>query len=210
MDIDNFIRHRPDLYHLTSKDNITNILLTGELYSTKRIVELTNPLMPDKILKSKRLKHQRISHNGITFDLRDQKPISEKLLKGCLTNGMTCEQYYIYLNERIFFWPNLIRLKRHFKRYRDEQPQIIRVDTSEIIALNPQVKFSRLNSGALRANFHLGGKAPKRGNDTFTNADGFQYGVGDVAEVTFENQCILPKTIYISNHPMGRWTKYEL
>lgn len=208
MEINNFIKKRPYLFHLTSKDNIKNIISTKKLYSTKCIVETTECPEPNKILKEKRMEHKIIKHNDITYMLRDQKPISEKLLKGCLEEGMTFEQYYEMLNERVFWWPTIDRLTRHYSRYESEKPKIIRVSTESVYKLNKsKIEFSHLNSGALRANPYLKGKSPKRGYNTFVIPSKFNYSTSKVAEVTFLWDCLLPDEIYISNSPNGNWKK---
>lgn len=209
MDIKEFQKKRPCLYHLTSNKNLTNISSGKLLFSTKQIVKLTKT--SDEILRKKRTNHITIGDGETTFDIRDQRPISEKLLRGCLLDGMTLEEYYELLNERVFWWPTLDRLSRHFNKYAFEKPKIICVKTSELFEVNPDnVEFSRLNSGALRANSYLNGKAPDRGRSTFVAADKFEYGIGGVAEVTFLNQCKLPIKICILDNPLMRFNNTKM
>jgi hypothetical protein len=102
-------------------------------------------------------------------------------------------------------WPTLKRLWSHFGRYESENPVIFRFSTREMLAANPHVKFCRLNSGATRANSHLGGKPPERGPNTFQAAADFNLPVGKVAEVTFENQCIIAGSFSYTERPDGEY-----
>lgn len=137
--------------------------------------------------------------------IRDQRPLSEIALAKCLEDGWLCKDYYYYLNDRVFFWPTLERLNPHFNRYEDEKPLIIRLNTRDVITLNKNVKFSRLNSGATRPNAYLGGIAPKRGKNTFVVAPSFQFPIRKVAEVTFDVKCVLPQKVMYSSSPVGSW-----
>ncbi|MDO1449641.1 hypothetical protein Q0590_25410, partial [Rhodocytophaga aerolata] len=135
------------------------------------------------------------------FSLRDQKPISEKALGKCLTDNWSVGDFLYHLNDRVFMWPTLDRLWRHFNRYEQENPIIFRFSTHELLDANPHVKFCRLNSGATRANSYLGGKPPERGSNSFMPALLFEFAVREVAEVTFENKCVIDGPFWKSSRP---------
>lgn len=119
----------------------------------------------------------------------------------CLTDGWNVGDFLYHLNDRVFMWPTLDRLWRHFNRYKSEKPVIFRFPTRELISLNPHVQFCRLNSGATRANSYLGGKPPERGANTFLSAEKFGLSVRDVAEVTFQKYCDVDVEFYHSSAP---------
>jgi hypothetical protein len=165
----------------------------------------------DSELKThKRFTHKVINVDGAKIMLRDQRPISEVALEKCLTDNWTVPRFLEYLNERVFMWPNITRLERHFKRYQFEEPVIFRFSTKEIIAGNPHVKFCRLNSGATRPNSYLGGIAPKRGKDSFVTAEKFDYALRDVAEVTFEKVCNIKGAYGIDYDPYGKFANSNI
>ena len=143
--------------------------------------------------------------DGEFYSIRDQQPISEKALKKCLTNNWECADFYECLNSRVFMWPTLDRLWRHFNRYVSENPVILKFETNLLFEVNQNAMFCRLNSGATRANSHLGGRPPERGIETFKLAADYPGNVSSVAEVTFKNKCILPRPFYRSNSPNGDW-----
>ncbi len=189
MDLQKYIEKRPFLYHLTCEENAVNIIEKGKLLSTNALIELSGNKEDNKVKRERRLKHYPLLIEGTQLYLRDQRPISEKALGKCLTDGWNVGDFLYHLNDRVFMWPSLERLWKHFNRYEAEKPVIFRFLAKDIIEANPHVKFSRLNSGATRANSHLGGKAPARGANTFLSASDFILPIGQVAEVTFENEC---------------------
>lgn len=203
MDLEKFIAQRPYLYHLTSKVNAANIITQKQLFSANQLITLSNNKVNDNVRREKRLEHYPLMVNGTKILLRDQRPISPIALGKCLTDGWVVGDFLNHLNDRVFMWPTLQRLGRHYKRYVNEEPVIFRFPTSEIIRINSHVKFCRLNSGATRANSYLGGKPPERGAKTFLPATEFTLPISAVAEVTFETQCDLPDFFSFGYHPEG-------
>lgn len=202
MDIQSFIRIRPYLYHLTFAESIPEIINRGRIFCTNRLLEMSSR---EEFKRIRRSEHVQVVIAGTIFKLRDQRPISEKALSKCLTHDWTCEDYYEYLNNRVFTWPTLERLQRHYQRYILERPKILRFSTEFAIPLNPNPKFCRLNSGATRANSYLGGIPPYRGPETFLSAHEYELSPNSVAEVTFENEFILPNEFCISDNPGANW-----
>lgn len=191
MEIQKFIEQRPYLYHLTSAANAKSIIAKRRLFSANQLITMSENEENDVVKRQKRTSHYKLIVHGEECLLRDQRPISEKALSKCLTDDWSVGDFLYHLNERVFMWPTLNRLRKHFDRYEQENPVIFRFATGPILQANPHVKFSRLNSGATRANSHLGGKAPGRGKNTFLSANDFVLPVRDVAEVTFEDSCII-------------------
>lgn len=203
MDLQKFIIKNPYLYHLTSAQNADNIIATRKLISTNELISLSGDDALEVVKREKRKQHLELSVGGVRISIRDQQPISPVALPKCLTDGWKMGDFLYHLNDRVFMWPTQKRLWSHFKRYAEEKPVIFRFSTEAILTVNPHVKFSRLNSGATRANSHLGGKAPERGPNTFQSATDYNLGISSVAEVTFERQCVLTGPIAIGSVPDG-------
>lgn len=203
MNIQEFTKKRPELYHLTAQENLDLIRKHKKIYSTNKIIDLSGNNNLLKWKRTRRPGHVKMNINGDIFSIRDQKPISEIALKKCLTDNWECADFYEYLNDRVFTWPTLDRLYRHYDRYKSENPVIIVLNTEEVFSLNTNPLFSRLNTGATRANSYLGGKAPERGPNTFLSVKDYVLKVGSVAEVTFANQLLLPNNFEICYDPEG-------
>lgn len=211
MNITEFTTLRPNLYHLTDSANLEPILKSGILYSTDTLAYKSfSKTNAKKFLREKRNAHETITVEGIPIKIRDQRPISLTVLGRSLTNQMSTGDFIELLNARVFWWPTLNRLERHFNRYVDESPVIIKVNSADLIQLNTNVEFCRLNSGATRCHPSYKGNAPTRGKNTFLSSDNYNEGNASVAEVTFVKSCQLPKSLWIGKSPNGRWKKIEL
>lgn len=207
MNINKFIKLRPYLYHLTDRENLDNILSLKRLLSTTTIISKSDILDKDGFLTSKRATHTEIYINATKYKIRDQRPISILALGKCVDGGWSASDFIASLNKRVFFWPTITRLNTHYQRYRSEDPIIIRMRTEKLFEINKNPRFCRLNSGATRANSHLGGIAPARGPNTFLTAEYYSLTPGSVVEVTFEDFCDLPESLHLGNTPYGPWEK---
>jgi hypothetical protein len=207
MDLQKFTAERPYLYHLTSRENADNILSTNTLFSANTLIDMTNDALLQSVKKSRRADHQALLIGGKLFYLRDQRPISEKALSKCLTNNWSVGDFLFHLNDRVFMWPTVDRLWKHFNRYEKENPIIFRFSTPEILEANSHAKFCRLNSGATRPSSYLGGIAPRRGIESFVDAEHFDRAIRDVAEVTFDRQCTLIGPVWTSSRPDGNFER---
>lgn len=210
IELDQFAQKRPFLYHLTAGVNVDSITTSGTLFSASVLLEAADEAEAKVFLRVRRPQHLTIKLNGRLLQIRDQRPLSEKALAKCLEGDLRPADYYEILNSRVFLWPTIQRLQKHYDRYKDEKPTLLRFSTSQIIALNPNLEFSRLNSGATRANSYLGGIAPRRGRGTFRLAKAFDYGISAIAEVTLQQRCLLPRTFECARTPAGPWLLVKL
>jgi hypothetical protein len=212
MNIQEFIKKREFVYHLTDNRNIDIIKLDGILLSTKTIANRTNLNAQEikQFLGTRRAIHCTKEIDDKIYHIRDQKPISTKNLQKCLTNGWTVEDFLNLLNSRVFFWPTIKRLNSHYSRYEGENPVIIKVSSSSLFSLNNHAEFSRLNTGATRSNSYLNGSPPVRGEGTFLPSHQYENTIGSIAEVTFPDSCQLPNNFFIGLSPNGPWEEVTL
>lgn len=210
MTIKQFTDRHPYVYHLTDQTNYNAILSGKRFLSTKDIVELSDIANPNEFLRGKRFNHETIKIGDTDYKIRDQRPISEVVLARSLTDNWTNGDFIHHLNSRVFFWPNLNRLSRHYERYKNENPVIFRFNSADILNLHPDAEFCRLNSGATRCNSYLGGNAPERGPNTFLTANNYPLTASTVAELTVPDFCNLPKNFWISDSPMGQWEQKSI
>jgi hypothetical protein len=209
MNIQEFSQHRPYLYHLTDEENLPLILGGKSLKSTELLAyaAFKNKTEAKEFLRTKRVGHAALTIDTKKFKIRDQLPISLVVLERSLADGLNSGDFLELLNSRVFWWPTKNRLERHFKRYESENPVIIKVITQEMLDINNNVEFCRLNSGATRCHPAYGGNAPTRGKTTFLPPDLYQLNYASIAEVTFPKECNLPSNIWIGSTPEGPWKK---
>lgn len=121
--------------------------------------------------------------------IRDNKPLLESRLKGCLQDGLTPEDWYRLLNQRVFFWPTRTRVDNLLgaATYRSTPQLVLTVPTEQIVDLHHDaISLSIINSGATRP------FARPRGASTFQSIDDFDFearrhrGQQAIAELTVD------------------------
>jgi hypothetical protein len=163
-----------------------------------------------ELLRTRRAEHVPVVlHDGERVYLRDQAPLFEKNIE--FTDGCTLPQLVEHLNRRVYFWPGtesgpIDYGRRHFERYRTEQPAIIRMPFSSIAVANSNrvPLFCPYNSGSPR---YSGGRASPRGPRTFVSAKSFPNGPAQVVEVTFEGSVKLPIGTQVADDVEGDWSR---
>jgi len=202
-----FTSRNPFLYHLTAQGNIKQILCERTLLSTSSIASEVFQSLEERrtFVRDRRPTHVILCTPNRRYTIRDQRPVSMKVLARSLTPGWTAGDFIKLLNGRVFFWPTIERLKRHYDRYASESPVIIRVESEELLDLNPHVELACLNTGATRCHPKYGGNAPTRGAGTFQPPNQIQFELRSIAEVTFPSSCVLPRKFWIGTSPEGPW-----
>jgi Family of unknown function (DUF7002) len=181
----------PFVYHLTSQENLRRIMRTGHLESAAALMRRAARL---DLLRVRRRGSLPIKIDGETILLRDQDPLHQGNI--LFEGGWGLPELIEHLNARVFFWPGgkdgpIGHGQRHYERYRDEVPAIMRVCLRSLLNANPgrEPRFCRRNSGSPRT---VAGKKSPRGPQTFVACDQFPGGPKSVVEVTFEEQVVLP------------------
>ena len=203
------LKHRPFLFHLTAVANLDRILRTRRLDSAAGLLRLAGR---SDLARLKRHNHVTVDLGGERVLLRDQAVLYAGNM--ALEPGWTLEAFVEHLNKRVFFWPGseegpIPYGVRHYERYSDEKPAILRVETADLLAHNPgrPPLFCRYNSGSPRCSSGLGSP---RGANTFRPAEQADFGVGNVVEVTFLDDVRLPARVDIGARPAGPWRANRL
>lgn len=202
--LDALARLRPFLFHLTARENLPRIRRLGRIDSAARLAKLAGR---EDVLTARRRNHEPIIVDGETVLLRDQAPLHAGNMQ--LDDGWSFEQFVRHINDRVFFWPGGVAGPisygvRHFERYADESPAILRVPTAAMFAANPDgtPMFCRYNSGSPR--WSRGIAAP-RGSSTFVGSADAHFSAAQVVEVTVPGSLILPEGVSVGDTPSGPW-----
>lgn len=152
MDPADIVSHYPRLYHMAQRGSWQSIKRHG-LLSTHALIDLYEVEEPVRsaILRQRRPSSVPLQHeeHGEAI-VRDQIPLREKALRGCLTD-MTLEEWLDVLNSRVFFWldePHLETLLGA-NAYRNESHDVLHVDTALLLERHlDSVRLSPINSGS--------------------------------------------------------------
>ena len=164
-----FLRFFPTLYHITETDAWPSILEHG-LESTSAILDRFGiaGFRRTEIESCRRATSEILEHDKFPeARLSDHKPINLKLLARCL-GEMPGSDWFRLLNERVFFWPNCDRIKRHLaaRLGGGGDQAVVTFDSSALLSLHrDDVRLSSLNSGCTRP-------PQPRGEESFSDARG--------------------------------------
>lgn len=202
--LEDFGRSRSHLYHLTAPGNLQRIRRAMKLVSAAKLMAMADS---EEWVTRRRRGHLELAIDGSPVIIRDQDPLHEGNV--ALQGGWTFSDLIRELNKLVFFWPGNLDGPvsygmRHFERYRNQSPVILRLQLSHLIGANSQGSplFCRYNSGAPRCS---NGHRSPRGPRTFVSAGDADFTPGRVVEVVFRNSVELPEAIEIANRPAGPW-----
>ena len=164
----------PRVYHMAHEDSWPSIRDHG-LLSTSALLDLFEIEGEDRraIEAAHRPDSVTITHpiHGLAV-VRDQKPMSDRKLASCLTHGMTTEDWYRDLNQRVFFWATRARLETmvRARAYRNDPHTVLTVSTRRLVERYEDViQVATINTGSTAY------RAVPRGRDTFVPLRDFDY-----------------------------------
>lgn len=167
------VENYPVLFHMAEEGSWDCIKRNG-LLSTEALLDLfkVDTALRSQILTQRRATSIEIAHPDFgTAVVRDQLPLSEKALGGCLTD-MTFKEWLGVLNSRVFFWldePHLETLLGA-KAYRENAHDVIQVETAALLdRYQSKITMSPINSGSTIY------KAQPRGSKTFLPIEEYPY-----------------------------------
>jgi hypothetical protein len=163
----------PRLYHMAEAGSWESISKHG-LLSTSSLLTLFEIQGNDRrnIERQRRAESIRIEHKEFgSAVIRDQKPIIETKLKAALSD-YTLEEWYVLLNEQVFFWLTTSRLQTLLaaRAYRNKPHLILTLDTLPLVTTHEQeIWLSPMNSGNTLPFAH------PRGRDTFRKMNEYPF-----------------------------------
>ena len=145
----------PRLFHMAADKSWPSIVDHG-LLSTTALLDLFEVTGDERatIEAARRPECAVVAHavHGRAV-IRDNKPLLEGRLAGCLEDGLTPSEWYCLLNSRVFFWPTEDRLRTLMgaEAYQASAKVVITVDTRALVARHARrMTLSTINSGATR------------------------------------------------------------
>ena len=164
----------PRLWHM-AHDGAWPAIRDNGLMSASALIQAYNVsgANRDSLLRIRRSESVPLMRDGLPGAvLRDQKPMSDAALIGCLQDGLTPTQWYELLNSHSFFWLSRDRIWRllRARAYRSRPQTVLTIDTRGLVAAHwKRIWLSPINSGSTLF------KPQPRGTSTFVRVTDFPF-----------------------------------
>lgn len=151
MELDNFVKRYPCLYHMAEAGTWPKIKQHG-LLSTTAVLDkygITGDARLD-LEQGHRPNKSKVGSNQNYIVLRDQKPMAPERLATALIGGLTPSQWYTWLNGRAFFWAEEHRLFKLLgaRAYRNLEHDVLTLDTAMLVNdYEEKIWLCHMNSG---------------------------------------------------------------
>lgn len=209
--ISDLIANYPELYHMAEDGSWPNIKKHG-LLSTSALLTLYRYGGPkrSKIECKFRRKKGLISCDGLEdAKIRDQGVMPPEDLELCLLGGITPQDWYKFINGRVFFWAKYERLKWFLsaREYKNSPNIIITVDTRALLdRYADRVTLTSFNTGSTLYSRPYT-KPRDRGKDSFKTIKTYPtYAIGNIVEVVVEESVPDIASVTIS---VERWIAHK-
>jgi hypothetical protein len=151
MELSDLIARYPRLYHMAERGTWPSIKANG-LLSTSAVLDRfgVNGAQRRMLEESHRCEKILVGTDGSGIVLRDQKPMRPSRLKDALVDGTTPEQWYKFLNGRVFMWAEESRLFGLLgaRDYRNLEHDVLTIDAKPLLTkYEDAVWLCRMNSG---------------------------------------------------------------
>jgi hypothetical protein len=173
-ELEEFLQNSPELFHMAESESWPSIKERG-LLSTTAILDLygVEGEKRREIEETRRSASVTLQHETLPpIVIRDQLPMSDAALEQCLLDGLKPRDWYLLLNQRVFFWPSKDRLLRllRARAYRNKEHDILEVNSRALVdAYREKITLSPINSGSTLFN------PQPRGKLTFRRIADYRY-----------------------------------
>ncbi len=154
-ELDELLEDCPRLFHTAERGAWDEIKEHG-LLSTSSLLDLyrVNGAERFSIESERRNATIVIKHSGLNpVKIRDQLPMDDKGLRRCLPAEISPQQWYEFLNRKIFFWLTEGRLNKlsYARAYRYTEHEVLIFNSSKIIdAYREKIWLCSMNSGCTK------------------------------------------------------------
>lgn len=161
MNVDEFIvANRCNcLYHISEKGSWPNIQTLG-LLSTSALLDLCGLTGTERFSIESKLRTNKVQIRHAVYGnihIRDQDPMRDRpsdgiILKDLLESGTTAQEWFEFLNGKVFFWVSEYEFKKMLcaRLYRDKPHWVLKINTRSLLSkYAEQARISDQNSGSL-------------------------------------------------------------
>lgn len=151
MKLAQLIQRYPRFYHMAEANTWPSIKNNG-LLSTTAVLDLHKISGGHRVALEEEHRSEKVlvGPKGSEIVLRDQKPMKPSRLEEALIDGTTPQQWYKFLNGRVFMWAQEARLFGLLgaRSYRNLEHDVLTIDSEPLLTKYEQaVWLCRMNSG---------------------------------------------------------------
>ncbi|WP_282295736.1 hypothetical protein [Stenotrophomonas sp. PS02289] len=150
MQLEKLLQRYPYVYHMAELGTWPSIQQRGLLSTTASLDALGIAGTQRTAFESAYRPEMSHLSPGAADDivLRDQRPMPPNRLAQALPVGLTTEQWYRLINNKVFFWVSPERLGRLLRSYGDSLHDVLRVDTASLLSAHfARTWLCHMNSG---------------------------------------------------------------
>ena len=155
LELNELLSDCPHLYHMAERGAWEGIKRHG-LLSTSSLLDLYGITGAERfaIESTRRDTIVQINAPGLArAGIRDQLPMDDVGLRRCLPSTISPQQWYEFLNRKVFFWLTKDRLGRmsNARAYRDAEHEVLVLDARRIVAaFSESIWLCPINSGCTK------------------------------------------------------------
>ncbi len=145
----------PCLFHMAERGAWDGIRKQG-LLSTSALLDLYGIRGEERFILESERRPATVEINAPGLNpvkIRDQLPMDDKGLRRCLPDTISPQQWYEFLNRKVFFWLTKDRLDRlsSARAYRDIEHEVLVLNSRRVVkACNERIWLCPINSGCTK------------------------------------------------------------
>jgi hypothetical protein len=151
LDVNKFVSLYPRLFHMAEANTWPSIKQRGLLSTVAVLDKLGITGVARRQYETEhRPEKLTIGQDAEAIVLRDQKPMPPERIANALPKGVTPQQWYQFLNGKVFMWAQEERLLTLLsaRAYRKLEHDVLTIDTDSLVAAyKDKISLCRMNSG---------------------------------------------------------------
>jgi hypothetical protein len=151
LNVNKFVGLYPRLFHMAEANTWPSIKQHGLLSTVAVLDKLGIKGVARRRYETEhRSEKITVGQGAEAVVLRDQKPMPPERIVNALPKGVTPQQWYQFLNGKVFMWAEEKRLLKLLgaRAYRNLEHDVLTIDTDPLVAsYKEQISLCRMNSG---------------------------------------------------------------
>ncbi len=155
-ELDELLNLYPCLFHMAERDAWRSGIKEHGLLSTSSLLDLYGRHGKERFSIESKHRKEIITMDAPGLNavkIRDQKPMDDSGLLRCLPHDISPQQWYEFLNQKVFFWMTRDRLHKlsNARAYRSTEHEVLILNSRKIVeAYSKKIWLCPYNSGCTK------------------------------------------------------------